>query len=144
MKVIFLQDIPKVAEAGDVKEVADGYARNFLIPKKLAVVAKPGAVNIIAARQAKITTEASELASKLEGLEINLKARVGDKDRLYGAITTTDIATEINKAAGLTIDKRRIELDKPIHQLGSYEVPIRLAKDIIPKIKVIVTEEETD
>ncbi len=144
MKVIFLQDIPKVAEAGDVKEVADGYARNFLIPKKLAVVAKPGAVNIIAARQAKITTEASELASKLEGLEINLKARVGDKDRLYGAITTTDIATEINKTAGLTIDKRRIELDKPIHQLGSYEVPIRLAKDIIPKIKVIVTEEETD
>ena len=108
------------------------------------MVAKPGAVNIIAARQAKITTEASELASKLEGLEINLKARVGDKDRLYGAITTTDIATEISKTAGLTIDKRRIELDKPIHQLGSYEVAIRLAKDIMPKIKVIVTEEETD
>ena len=144
MKVIFLQDLPKVAEAGDVKEVADGYARNFLIPKKLAMVAKPGAVNIIAARQAKITTEASELASKLEGLEINLKARVGDKDRLYGAITTTDIATEISKTAGLTIDKRRIELDKPIHQLGSFEVAIRLAKDIMPKIKVIVTEEETD
>ena len=144
MKVIFLQDLPNVARAGDTKEVADGYARNFLIPKRLAVVAKPGATNVVAVRQVKIANELVELANKLDGLEISLKARAGAKDRLYGAITTADIASELNKTAGLVVDKRRIELDKPIHQLGSYEVAVRLAKDIIPKIKVTVTEEETD
>jgi large subunit ribosomal protein L9 len=143
MKVIFLQDLPNVAQAGDVKEVANGYARNFLIPQKLAMVAKPGAANIGAARQAKIAAEFTELANKLEGLEINLKARAGAKERLFGAITTADIAAELNKTAGLDIDKRKIELAKPIHELGSYEVTIRLAKDIMPKIEVTVTEEET-
>ena len=143
MKVIFLQDLPNVAQAGDVKEVADGYARNFLIPKRLAMIAKPGAANIAARGQEKIAAELAELANKLEGLEINFKARAGTKDRLYGAITTADIASELSKMTGLTVDKRKIELDKSIHQLGSYEVNIRLAKDIIPKIKVIVTGEET-
>ncbi len=143
MKVIFLQDLPRVAHAGDTKEVADGYARNFLIPKGLAMLAKPGAASIIARQQEKTAAELAELASKLEGLEINFKARAGAKDRLYGAITTADIALEISTTAGLAVDKRKIELDKPIHQLGSYEVEIKLAKDIVPKIKVIVTEEET-
>ena len=143
MKVIFLQDLPKVAYAGEVKEVADGYARNFLIPKQIAMVAKPGAINIVAAQQSKMVTEYTELANKLEGLEINLKARAGAKERLFGAITTADIAAELNNTAGLDVDKRKIELAKPIHELGSYEVTIRLAKDIVPKIKVTVTEEET-
>ena len=142
MKVIFLQALPNVAQAGDIKEVADGYARNFLIPKRLAVVAKPGAANVVATRQAKTATELTELANKLEGLEIHLKARAGAKDRLYGAVTTADISAELNTTMGLAVDKRKIELDKPIHQLGSYEVTIRLAKDIVPKIKVIITEEE--
>ena len=93
MKVIFLQDVPRVAYAGDIKEVADGYARNYLIPKQLAAAAKPGAINMVTARQAKMATEFSELASKIEGVEINLKARVGAKDRLFGAITAADIAT---------------------------------------------------
>ena len=141
MKVIFLQDLPNVAQAGDTKEVAAGYARNFLIPKKLAVIAKPGAANVIAVRQEKVAAELAELASKLEGIEINLKARAGTKERLYGAITTTDIASELSETAGLTIDKRKIELAKPIHQLGSYEISIRLAKDIVPKIKVDVVED---
>ena len=143
MKVIFLEDLPNIAYAGEVREVADGYARNYLIPKKLAVVAKPGIANVVAARQAKVITELTEMANKLEGVEISLKARAGAKDRLYGAITAADIAEELSKTAGLTIDKRKIELDKPIHQLGSYEVAIRLAKDIMPKIRVIVAEEET-
>ena len=142
MKVVFLQDLPRVAQAGDIKEVANGYARNFLIPKGLAVVAKPGTTNLVAARQDKIDAELAELAEKLEGLEITIKARAGAKDRLYGAITNDDIASELNKVTGLVIDKRKIELAKPIHQLGSYEVAIRLAKDIMPEIKVTVTEEE--
>jgi len=145
MKVIFLQDLPNVAQAGDTKEVADGYARNFLIPRRLAIVAKPGVTNIVALhKKEKKAAEFAEMANKLDGLEISLKARAGTKERLYGAITAADIASELDKTTALAIDKRRIELNKPIHQLGSYEVAIRLAKDIIPKIKVTVTKEETD
>ena len=144
MKVIFLQDLPNVAYDGEVKEVADGYARNFLIPKQIAMVAKPGAINIVAAQQSKMVTEYTELANKLEGVEINLKARVGAKDRLFGAITAADIAAQLNETAGVDIDKRKIELDKPIHELGSYEIAIRLAKDIMPKIRVTVSEQETE
>ncbi|MFC1892673.1 50S ribosomal protein L9 [Chloroflexota bacterium] len=143
MKVIFLQDLPRVAQAGDTRDVADGFARNFLIPQGLAIIAKPGAVNIVATRQIKTTAELADLAQKLEGVEVNLKARAGAKDRLYGAVTTADIASELSETTGLVIDKRKIELDQPIRQIGSYDVTIKLAKDITPKIKVTVAEEET-
>ena len=148
MKVIFLQDVPNVARAGEIKEVADGYGRNFLIPKKLALLARSPASAVEAQRKTKIQAETQakmvELADQLEGKEVILQARVGAKDRLYGSITHADIASELNKTTGAEIDKRKIELAEPIRQLGSYEVAIRLAKDIIPKIKVIVKEKETD
>ncbi len=83
-----------------------------------------------------------ELANQLEGKEITLKVRAGDKDRLYGAITALDIAAELEKSAGVIVDKRKIELTEPIHQLGTYEVVIRLAQDKLPKIKVTVVREE--
>ncbi len=151
MKVIFLQDVPNVARAGEVKEVASGYGRNFLIPQKLALLARSPAISVIEA-QRKINARSQqqtgaglvELANQLDGREVFLKARVGAKDRLYGSITNADIAAELESATGLVIDKKKIELAKPINQLGSYEVTIRLAKDVIPKIKVTVTEEETD
>ena len=145
MKVIFLQDVPHVARAGEIKEVADGYGRNFLIPKKLALLAKPRAISQTETTdksKTRINAELIELASQLEGKKVNLKARVGAKDRLYGSITSADIASELENTTGLVIDKRKLELDEPIRQLGSYEVPIRLAKDIVPKIRVTVTEEE--
>jgi large subunit ribosomal protein L9 len=147
MKVIFLQDVPQIAQAGEVKEVADGYARNFLIPRKLAALANPQAV-IRAETQAhkmeaRFTAELQEIASQLEGKEVSLKAKAGAKDRLYGSITSADIATEVKNTIGLDIDKRKIELNEPIRQLGSYEIAIRLGKDIIPKIRVTVIEEET-
>jgi len=85
-----------------------------------------------------------ELAKQLEGQEIVLKARAGAKDRLYGAITNADIAEELEKSAGLVVDKRKIELDEPIREVGSYEIAIRLTKDIIPKIKLKVMEEEKE
>ena len=151
MKVIFLQDVPNVARAGEIKEVANGYGRNFLIPQKLALLAKPGATNLAEIQlkmeaRAQVQTEAKlvELAHQLEGKEVTLKARAGAKERLHGSITTADIAAELQNSAGLVIDKKKIELAEPIRQLGSYEVAIRLAKDIIPKIKVRVTEEEAD
>jgi len=147
MKVVFLRDVPNVAKAGEIKEVADGYGRNFLIPRKLALLARSGAASTMATQiktKAQAGGELIELANQLEGIEVVLKARAGAKDRLHGAITSADIAAELQSSTGLTVDKRKIDLDEPIHQLGSYEVTIKLAKDITPKIKVVVTEKETE
>ncbi len=148
MKVIFLQDVSNVARAGETKEVADGYGRNFLIPKKLALLATPSATSTTEAQrritehsQAQIETEVTELAHQLEGKEVILKARTGAKDRLFGSITSADIASELQNTTGLVVDKKKIELAEPIRQLGSYEVVIKLAKDTAPTIKVIVEKE---
>lgn len=145
MKVVFLQDVPNVAKAGEVKEVAAGYGRNFLIPKKLAALTSPQAMSQVVTidkTKAKVSEELVDLAGQLEGKEVSLKAHAGAKDRLYGSITSADIAAELESATGLVVDKRKIELDEPIRQLGSYEVAIRLGKDMVPKIMVTVTEEE--
>ena len=151
MKVIFLQDVPHVARAGEIKEVASGYGRNFLIPQKLALLAGSRAISLIEAQrkinarnQQQTEAELVEVANQLDGREVFLKAQVGAKDRLYGSITNADIAAKLESTTGLVIDKKKIELVRSIHQLGSYEVTIRLAKDVKPKIKVTVTEKETD
>jgi large subunit ribosomal protein L9 len=149
MRVIFLEDVPNVARAGDIKEVASGYGRNYLIPQKLARLANSPATNLPEIQRKLATRNQSEealvkLANQLEGREVTLKARVGAKDRLYGSITSADIAAELQESAGVAIDKRKIELAEPIRQLGSYEVVIRLAKDIVPTIKVTVTAEEKE
>ncbi|MFC2036276.1 50S ribosomal protein L9 [Chloroflexota bacterium] len=150
MKVIFLQDVPSVAQTGEIKEVADGYGRNFLIPRKLALLATSDVINTIGVRlrikarsEAHTEGELIEMASKLDGREVVIEARAGVKDRLYGSITAADIAVELESITGLVIDKRKIEIDESIRQVGSYEVAIRLAKDILPKIKVIVSEKTT-
>jgi len=148
MKVIFLQDVPQVAQAGQIKEVADGYARNYLIPRKLAALAQSQAVSQVEGKvkklEIRLTAEMTELAGQIEGKEISLKAKAGAKDKLYGSITSADIAAELQSATGLEIDKRKIELEEPIRQLGSYEIALKLGKDITPKIKVTVTEEEAE
>ena len=149
MQVIFLEDVPNVARAGEIKEVADGYGRNFLIPRKLASLAKSSAISMAeeqlrkqARSETKSGEEIGELGHHLERMEVILKVRIGAKDRLYGSVTSTDVASELQNSAGLVIDKRKIELAEPIRQLGSYEVTIRLAKDVMPKIKVVVIAEE--
>lgn len=154
MKVIFTEDVPNVAKSGQMKDVADGYARNYLIPRKLAVFANSGTVTAMAAKmEARIKADAQseiemkELGDSMHGREIFIEAKSGGKERLYGSVTNTDIAVELEKATGLEVDKRKIKLLEPIHQLGTYEVEIRLSKDIAPKIKVTVTEkpaEETE
>ncbi|MDP6042941.1 MAG: 50S ribosomal protein L9 [Dehalococcoidales bacterium] len=148
MRVVFIEDVSDIAETGEIKEVADGYARNFLIPKKLAILADVQAANIVEARlkkkahlQAQIEMEMTELARQLEGQQIALKARTGKEDRLYGSVTNADIAEELYRSTGLAVDKRKIELDEPIREIGSYAITIRLTKDIIPGIKLTVTEE---
>jgi large subunit ribosomal protein L9 len=145
MRVVFLQDVPRVARAGEIKEVADGYARNFLIPRKIALLATPQAISqsgTAQRAQVREDTELEALAQQIEGKEVNIKAKAGAKERLYGSITSADIAAELSKSTGLDIDKRKIELGEPIRQLGSYELVIRLAKDIVPRIKVNITEKE--
>ncbi len=148
MRVIFLQDVHNVARAGEIKEVANGYGRNFLIPRKLALLARSETINTMGAQldemkarsQAQTEVELLELANHLNGREVILEARTGVKDRLYGSITAADIAAELQSTIGLAVDKRKIDLVEPIRQLGSYEVEIRLAKDIVPKIRVTVSE----
>ncbi len=150
MKVVFLEDVPNVARAGEIKEVANGYGRNFLIPRKLALLARPEAIKTAGTQlelkaRSQVQTEAEllEVANQLNGREIFLEARTGGKDRLYGSITTADIATELESTTGLVVDKRKIELDESIRQIGSYEVTIRLAKDIEPQIIVTVSEKSS-
>jgi len=151
MKGVFLKDVPNVARAGEIKEVANGYGRNYLIPKNLALLAKSSAISLTAAQrkieaqsQVDNMAEIVKLADQLDGTEVTLKARAGAKDRLYGSITSADIAAELEATTGLVVDKRKMELAEAIRQLGSYEVAIRLAKDVVPKIKVTVIEKETD
>lgn len=150
MKIVFLDDVPGVAKSGEIKEVANGYARNYLIPQKKALVANQTAIKTVEARsrakakqQAETDAFLKEQAQLIAGKEITLKARAGSKERLYGSITNTDIAAELEKSYGVTVDKRKIELEDNIHQLGSYEVTIKLGTDIMPKIKVNVMEEQT-
>jgi len=148
MKVIFLKDVPDVAKAGEIKEVASGYGRNFLIPHGLAMLAEPQAIKLAEAQrrakareQAESEVEMQELARELEGKEITIEARVGVNEQLYGSVTNADIAEVLQSSARLVVDKRKIELTEPIRQLGTFEASIKLAKDIVPKIKVIVIEQ---
>jgi large subunit ribosomal protein L9 len=149
VKVIFLEDVPKVAKVGQTRVVADGYARNFLFPRRLAVLAGSQAAAAISVQlQKKVKqraledAEMTELANKIDGLEITLKAKVGENDKLYGSITGADITEALNKAVGSEIDKRKIELPEPIKQAGAHDITIRLAHEITAVIKVNVVSEE--
>lgn len=147
MKVVFVQDVPNVGRAGEAREVADGYGRNYLLPKKLAVLNAPGVAEKIKSQlEAKVETEKLlALARELEGKHVTIQARVGaKKERLHGSITSAHIAEELGKSTGLIVDKRKLDLAEPIHQLGDYEITIKLSKDIAPKIKVFVIEKEKE
>ncbi len=146
MKVIFLEDVPNVAKAGDIKEVADGYGRNYLLPKKLALVSKPGVETQVKAQiEARAETEKmKKLAAELDGKEITFQVKMGAKDRMHGSITSANIANELKSVTGQEVDKRKIELPESIKQLGNYDIAIKLAKDIEPKIKVNVVEKEAE
>ncbi len=149
MRVVFLKDVPNVAKSGEIKEVADGYARNLLIPRKLAALVNPKIKSQIEAqlkaqnnKQVKIVEKLAKIAKQLDGKEITLKAKVGAKERLYGSITSADIANELTRTSGVVVDKRKIEMLEPIRELGSFDVTVRLAKDIVPQIRVTVSEQE--
>ncbi len=149
MKVLFLKDVQNVGKTGEIKEVSDGYARNFLIPKKIAIVATQDVQEQFEAhkrtekkKQAALEAEMRRLAASIEGKIISIKGKTGGGTKLYGSITSADIATRLSALAGTEIDKRKIEMPEAIRQVGTYEISVKFDRDIAPKIKVNVTGEE--
>jgi large subunit ribosomal protein L9 len=145
MKVIFLEDVPNVARPGDVKEVSDGYGRNFLIPRKLAVLATDDELKKLKEhrtyekqREARTESELKILAEAINKTILTVTAKSGTDGKLYGSITTAHIAEDLGKVTGYKIDKRKIELIEPIKQLGDYQVKIGVAKDINALVKIVV------
>lgn len=145
MKVILMQDIADQGKQGDVVNVSDGYARNYLFPRKLAVEAAGGALKNLQAKHAleerrteKLLQEAERTAEQLRDKTVTLSVRAGEKDRLYGRVTAADIAEAAKKNLGVTLDKRKVGLLDPIKALGEYEVPIKLHRDITVPLKVAV------
>lgn len=149
MKVVFLEDVPKVASMGEVKEVANGYGRNYLLPKKLALLATPSAlkeaeiqVQKELERQRRLAADMEKLAQQLEGFSLTFTEKVASEDNLYGSVRDSDIADQLNELTEFEIDKKKIELEEPLRKLGEYEVTVRLSRDLTPKIKVIISAEE--
>lgn len=148
MKVVLLRDVPNLGRAGEVKEVADGYARNYLIPKGLATPATEGLIRHTvetrrAAEQRRIRqlNTAQEIAARLQGAAVTIRARAGQGDRLYGAITNQQIAEAIAQQLGVEVDRRRIELEAPIRTLGTHPVRVRLGPEISAQVQVVVERE---
>jgi len=149
MKVVLLENLPGRGKAGEIKEVSKGYAKNFLLPRGLALVATPTVIKQVESRLEREKLEESmdheklvELAQQIEGREIRLKARMGTGERLFGSITAADVAEELSRVTGSVIDKKKIDLEKPFRQIGSYEIAVKLAGDIKPKITVVIEEEK--
>ncbi|MBI2856680.1 MAG: 50S ribosomal protein L9 [Chloroflexi bacterium] len=148
MKVVLLQDVEKLGRTGDVKNVADGYGKNYLLPRGLAVVATPGAVKTVgvqktaaAVRQARTAAEMAELAASLEGKQVEVTVKAGAKDRIYGSVTSADVARALNKLTGLNIEKKRIEMEKPVHELGTFKAMVKLSPEHSATISVVVKGE---
>lgn len=148
MRVVLKQDVKGVGQAGDIKEVADGYARNFLIPRGLAVPATPAAVEEARARKeaearraAARERETRALADRIRSTPVTIKARAGEQHRLYGSVTAADIAEALGKALGQEIDKRNVHLEEPIRRLGTYQVTIRVGPGVTTEVTVNVVPE---
>jgi large subunit ribosomal protein L9 len=149
MEVLLLKDLSQLGRAGEVKRVAEGYARNYLIPRGLAVMATPGAIKqaekqreAAARRQVKELSQAQALAQALDGLTVTFQARAGESDRLYGSITSANIAEALEEQVGQEVDRRKIDLEEPLKQLGTHAVTIRLAPQAEAKVAVVVEREE--
>ncbi len=147
MQVILMEKVVNLGALGDVVKVKDGYARNFLIPRKLAMLASDANMqqlaherNVIELRQQKLKGGAVEQAKKLEGLAIKITRKVGEQDKLYGSVTALDIA-EALAAQGQKLDRRIIHLPEPIRSIGSFDVELRLHREVTAKIKVEVAGE---
>lgn len=150
MKVILLRDVPKLGKAGTIQVVSEGFARNYLIPQRLAEPATPDRLAIAEARLAaqrrkmeRAEQALRDLAQRLEGLRVVIPARVGESGRLYGSITGRDIAERLSQLVGQEIDRRAVELEEPIRSLGEHHVPVHLVGRLRPTVIVDVVPEES-
>jgi len=148
MKVILLQDVEGLGKVGELKDVANGYARNFLLPKKMAAGATPQLLanyqQRVASEQRKLEKQADQnrqQADRLSQITLTFKARVGGQGRLYGSITSQDIAAGLRDSEGIAIDRRMIDLPDPIRALGTYQVPVKIAQKLASQITVNVVDE---
>jgi large subunit ribosomal protein L9 len=147
MEVILREDIDKLGTRGQVVKVAPGYARNFLLPKRLAVAATGSNKQIVEQerqahlrKEAKLKVDAEDLSKLLTGVSVTITQKAGENDQLFGSVTSKDVA-EALAAKNYTIDRRKIVLDDPIRQLGEFKVPVKLHKDVIAEITVVVARE---
>ncbi|HET6276827.1 MAG TPA: 50S ribosomal protein L9 [Candidatus Cybelea sp.] len=145
MKLVLLSDVKALGKRGDVVDVADGYARNFLLPRKLAGEADKGALaqldaqhRATARREAQELAEAQALAARIESTRLTIKAKAGESGKLFGAVTNADVAGAIAAALAVALDKHKIELSGQIKALGSYPVEIKLHKNVVAKTAVNV------
>lgn len=148
MEVILREDIEKLGSRGQVVKVAPGYARNFLLPKRLAVAATDSNKKIVEQerqahlrKEAKLQGEAQDLAKLLNGVSVTITQKAGENDQLFGSVTSKDVADAL-AAKNFTIDRRKIQLDEPIKQLGEFKIPVRLHKDVTAEVTVVVAKEE--
>jgi large subunit ribosomal protein L9 len=149
MEVILKEDVPKLGHRGDVVKVAEGYGRNFLLPKKLAIEATAANKAVIeqmkaaaVRRSAKEKADAEALAKQFEGVILSFQRRAGEHDQLFGSVTTSELADALQKK-GFNVDRRRIELAQPIKTLGEFNVPIRLHREVMVNVKATVEKEAT-
>jgi len=149
MQIILRQDVEKLGKIGEVVQVKTGYARNFLIPRGMAYAATKSNLarlaedhRVLAHRALKEKRVAGDFASKLEGFRVTVTALVGEEDRMFGSITSQDIA-ELLREKGMDVDRRKIHLEEPIRALGEYDVPVKLHSDVTAMIRVEVVKETT-
>ena len=148
MEVILREDVERLGSRGQVVKVADGYARNFLLPKRLAVTASESNKKIVEQerqahlrREAKQKGEAEDLAKLLGGVTVTIAQKAGENDQLFGSVTSKDVADALAQQ-NYTIDRRKVQLDEPIKQLGEFKVPVRLHRDVTAEVTVMVVKEE--
>ena len=147
MKVLLLKDVYKLGRAGDIKKVADGYGRNFLLPQKLAMLATAGALKQVEkirsqaeVRRTELNSELKELADQINGITVVFPAKAGETGKLYGSITTQDVASAIQEKTRFEVKKQQIDM-QPIRNLGEFTAYVRLTMDLVPEVKVIVHRE---
>ena len=148
MDVILREDIDNLGSRGEVVKVAPGYARNFLLPKRLAVEATDSNRKIVEQerqahlrKEAKVKGESEDLAKLLNGVSVTIMQKAGENDQLFGSVTAKDVADAL-AAKNFTIDRRKVQLEEPIRQLGEFKVPVRLHRDVTAEVTVLVVKEE--
>lgn len=149
MKIILLEDVKALGKKGEVVEVSDGYARNFILPKKLGKEASAGNLSELKDSQAKaarIAAEELEAAKqeevKLEAQTVIIKVKIGENGKIFGAVSSKEIAEDLKKQTGMVIDKKKMKLEEAIKSLGTYSIPVKLHRDVTATLKVVVEEEK--